>query len=200
VHGAEAEGVPTQVFVDQARRRSKLRDRSRSRSTFHSNGATLAAPGVERLWRAAADVATSIVAGTGPAVGANASTPPSELVDGCCPEHGTYTETVGEENWFFRLSRYQHQLVGLIERGELEIVPETYRNEVLALLAGGLDDISVSRSQGRARGWGIPVPDDPTQVVYVWWDALGNYITALDYGTDGDAFDTWWRHAVDAFT
>ena len=74
-------------------------------------------------------------------------------------------------------------------------MPETYRNEVLAFLAGGLDDISVSRSQARARGWGIPVPDDPTQVVYVWWDALGNYITALDYGTDGDAFDTWWRHA-----
>ena len=66
---------------------------------------------------------------------------------------------------------------------------------MLAFLAGGLDDISVSRSQARARGWGIPVPDDPTQVIYVWWDALGNYITALDYGTDGDAFDTWWRHA-----
>ena len=52
-------------------------------------------------------------------------------------------------------------------------MPETYRNEVLAFLAGGLDDISVSRSQARARGWGIPVPDDPTQVIYVWWDALG---------------------------
>ena len=118
---------------------------------------------------------------------------PDELVDGCCPEHGTRAEAVGEENWFFRLARYRDQLVGLIERGELEIVPETYRNEVLAFLAGGLDDLSVSRSQTRARGWGLPVPDDPTQVIYVWWDALGNYITALDYGTGGDAFDTWWR-------
>ena len=139
--------------------------------------------------------ATSTASGTRArtASGASGSTRESELVDGCCPEHRTPAETVAEENWFFRLSRYQQQLVDLIEEGTLEIVPETYRNEVLAFLAGGLDDISVSRSQTRARGWGIPVPDDPSQVIYVWWDALGNYVTALDYGTDGDAFDTWWR-------
>jgi methionyl-tRNA synthetase len=63
---------------------------------------------------------------------------------------------------------------------------------VLAFLATGLDDISVSRSDARARGWGIPVPDDPTQRIYVWWDALGNYVTALDYGIGGEPFDHWW--------
>ncbi len=63
---------------------------------------------------------------------------------------------------------------------------------MLAFVAGGLEDFSVSRSRARARGWGIPVPDDPAQVVYVWWDALGNYITALDYGTGGAAYGHWW--------
>ena len=200
VLGAEAEGVPTQVFVDRnAAAFEALRDPLQisfddfirtSRDPRHARG-------VERLWRAGAargDFYRRWYEGPY-CVGCERFYAPSELVDGCCPEHGTPTETVGEENWFFRLSRYQDQLVDLIERGELEIVPETYRNEVLAFLAGGLDDISVSRSQARARGWGIPVPDDPTQVIYVWWDALGNYITALDYGTDGEAFDTWWRNA-----
>ena len=200
VHGAEAEGVPTQVFVDRnAAAFEALRDPLQisfddfirtSRDPRH-------APGVERLWRAAAERGDFYRRWyEGPyCVGCERFYAPSELVDGGCPEHGTHTETVGEENWFFRLSRYQHQLVDLIERGDLEIVPDTYRNEVLTFLAGGLEDISVSRSQARARGWGLPVPDDPTQVIYVWWDALGNYITALDYGTDGKAFDKWWRNA-----
>jgi methionyl-tRNA synthetase len=66
---------------------------------------------------------------------------------------------------------------------------------VLSFIAGGLEDFSASRSIARARGWGIPVPDDPGQVVYVWWDALGNYVTALGYGTDGERYQHWWREA-----
>ena len=200
VLGAEAAGVPTQDFVDaNAAAFAALRDPLRvsfddfirtSRDPRHRAG-------VERLWH------TSATNGDfyrkwyeGPyCVGCERFYALAELLDGCCPEHGTPAETVAEENWFFRLSRYQQQLVDLIEEGTLEIVPETYRNEVLAFLASGLDDISVSRSQTRARGWGIPVPDDPSQVIYVWWDALGNYVTALDYGTGGEAFDTWWRTA-----
>jgi methionyl-tRNA synthetase len=71
------------------------------------------------------------------------------------------------------------------------------RNEVLAFLAGGLRDLSVSRSRSRARGWGIEVPDDPDQVIYVWWDALGNYLSALDYGDGpgGAAYERWWSGA-----
>ncbi len=98
-----------------------------------------------------------------------------------------------EENWFFRLSRYQERLSELLAGGGLRVEPEARRNEVLAFVAGGLEDFSVSRSRVRARGWGIPVPGDPTQVVYVWWDALGNYLTALDHGTGGAAYDRWWR-------
>ena len=63
---------------------------------------------------------------------------------------------------------------------------------MLSFIAGGLEDFSASRSTARARGWGIPVPDDPDQVIYVWWDALGNYITAPGYGTDGGLYQHWW--------
>ena len=72
---------------------------------------------------------------------------------------------------------------------------EALGRAVLAFLARGLDDISVSRSRTRARDWGLTVPDDPTQVIYVWWDALGNYVTALDYGGNGYAYEQWWRGA-----
>src|SRR6185437_619030 len=76
--------------------------------------------------------------------------------------------------------RYAPQLRALIAGGTIRIDPPARRNEVLALIDGGLADFSVSRSTERARGWGIPVPGDPDQVIYVWWDALGNYLAALD--------------------
>jgi methionyl-tRNA synthetase len=120
---------------------------------------------------------------------------PSELSDGCCPEHGTTPEEVSEENYFFRLSRYQVELRRVIASGEVVIVPDSRCNEVLAWIDRGLEDFSISRSATRARGWGIPVPGDPDQVIYVWFDALGNYITALDYGTDGGNFAQFWRDA-----
>lgn len=119
----------------------------------------------------------------------------SELEGGCCPEHGTKPETVREENWFFRLSRYGDFLCGEIETGGIEIVPASRRNEVLSFLKGGLEDICVSRSAERARGWGIPVPDDEGEVIYVWFDALANYITGAGYGTDDQAFRDNWTEA-----
>ena len=103
---------------------------------------------------------------------ASGSTPPDELARGRCPEHGTPTERVAEENWFFRLSRYQEHIEDLIASDRLAVRPEPFRREVLAFVRRGLDDISVSRSVARARGWGIEVPGDPSQVVYVWFDAL----------------------------
>lgn len=120
----------------------------------------------------------------------------SELADGCCPEHGTRPETVREENWFFRLSRYGDDLRSWIENGVIEIVPATRRNEVLSFLKGGLEDICVSRSAERARGWGIPVPGDDGEVVYVWFDALANYITGAGYGTDEASFEHLWTQAA----
>jgi methionyl-tRNA synthetase len=100
-----------------------------------------------------------------------------------CSEHDAPLESVEEENWFFRLSRYTEPVRAAIQRGALRIDPPERRNEALALLDAGLRDISVSRPHARAGGWGIPVPDDPDQLVYVWFDALVNYVSAP--GIDG---------------
>lgn len=144
--------------------------------------------GVEGLWRSCADTGDLYRAHYEGlyCVGCEQFYLPGELLDGRCREHGTAPERVAEENWFFRLSRYAGRLRELIERGRIRIQPAERRNEVLGFIAGGLEDFSISCSTARARGWGIPVPDDPGQVVYVWWDALGNYLTALGYGTGGD--------------
>jgi methionyl-tRNA synthetase len=107
---------------------------------------------------------------------------PQELVLGACPEHERPLELVAEENWFFRLSRYQERLRRAIESDEVRVFPESRKNEVLGFIAGGLEDFSISRSAERARGFGLDVPGDPSQVVYVWVDALCNYLSAEDYG------------------
>jgi len=97
-----------------------------------------------------------------------------------CPECGRPTETVKEENYFFKLSAFQDRLLKLYEQPDF-IRPETRRNEVVSFVRSGLRDLSISRS---TFSWGIPVPDDPKHVIYVWMDALSNYITALGYGSD----------------
>ena len=155
------------------------------------------AAGVERLWRACAaagDLYRKPYEGLY-CIGCEQFYTLAELDDGRCPDHGTVPDLVSEVNWFFRLSRYAGQLRGLIADGAIRIEPAGRRNEVLALIDAGLDDFSVSRSTERARGWGIPVPGDPGQVIYVWWDALGNYLTALDYADDGENFGRWWAGA-----
>jgi methionyl-tRNA synthetase len=155
------------------------------------------AAGVERLWRACAasgDLYRRHYEGLY-CVGCEQFYTAAELRDGRCPDHGTVPDLVSEENWFFRLSRYAGQLRGLITDAAIRIEPAGRRNEVLALIDGGLEDFSVSRSTERARGWGIPVPDDPDQVIYVWWDALGNYLTALDYAAGGENLSRWWTGA-----
>jgi methionyl-tRNA synthetase len=153
--------------------------------------------GVERLWRACAasgDLYRRHYEGLY-CVGCEQFYPTAELNDGRCPDHGTVPDLVSEENWFFRLSRYAGRLRDLITDGTIRIQPAERRNEVLALIDAGLADFSVSRGIERARGWGIPVPDDPGQVIYVWWDALGNYLTALDYAVGGENLSRWWTGA-----
>jgi methionyl-tRNA synthetase len=153
--------------------------------------------GVERLWRRCAengDLYRKHYEGLY-CVGCEQFYAPADLVEGLCVEHGTEPQPVAEENWFFRLSRYGNELRKLIHSGRLRIEPEPRRNEILALIDGGLHDFSISRSRARAHGWGIPVPDDPGQVIYVWWDALNNYVTSLGYGTDQPDFTAWWRES-----
>jgi methionyl-tRNA synthetase len=102
-----------------------------------------------------------------------------ELDAELCPEHARSLEVVEETNWFFRLSRYRDGIRAALEGGRVVLEPESARLETLRFLDGELRDLSVSRSAARARGWGIPVPGDATQVVYVWVDALLGYLTAL---------------------
>ncbi|MEK7532783.1 MAG: methionine--tRNA ligase, partial [Patescibacteria group bacterium] len=101
-----------------------------------------------------------------------------DLVDNKCPDHQKKLEAVEEENYFFALSKYQKKIETLFKKQPDFVVPESKRNEMLNVLKDGLEDISVSRSTEHLQ-WGIPVPDDDTQVMYVWFDALTNYVTAL---------------------
>jgi len=116
----------------------------------------------------------------------------SELVDGLCPEHKIKLELIEEENYFFKLSKYQGKIEELITSGKLEIIPSNKKNEVISFIKEGLEDFSISRSSTRAKGWGIPVPGDTSQIIYVWMDALSIYLTGVGYGKDPAEFESWW--------
>jgi methionyl-tRNA synthetase len=114
----------------------------------------------------------------------------AQLVDGRCPEHPTLElQWLEEENYFFRLSRYQQPLERLYRENPSFCEPEHFRNEVLAWLREGLQDFSVSRSGIR---WGIPFPGDPGHVIYVWFDALTNYLTGAGFPHDSPSFERYW--------
>lgn len=118
-----------------------------------------------------------------------------DLVDGKCPDHQKEPEKIQEKNWFFKLSQYQDQLLELIESDRLKIYPDYRKNEVLSFIQSGLEDFSTSRSVERAKNWGVPVPGDASQIMYVWVDALANYITALDYEGEGELYQKYWKNA-----
>jgi len=114
-----------------------------------------------------------------------------DLVEGLCSIHRKEPELVEEENYFFRLSAYSKQLRRKIEEGEMRIVPQWRANEILSLMDRGLEDVSFSRPKEKL-SWGIPVPGDDSQVLYVWADALTNYISAMGFGRDEEEFKRWW--------
>lgn len=116
-----------------------------------------------------------------------------ELDGGLCPQHQVPPEPREEDNYFFRMSGYQEWLVGHLKENPDFIRPERYRNEVLSMLREPLEDLCISRPRSRLE-WGIPLPFDEDFVTYVWFDALINYITALDY-PDGEAFQRFWPFA-----
>lgn len=189
VLAAEREGIPTTALVE--RNAATFATLARAIGLTHDDFIRTSSdprhtPGVHALWQAAdrnGDLYKRSYRGLY-CVGCEQFYAVDELEDGRCSEHGTVPETVEEENYFFCLSRYQAQLEELIDSGQLRIIPESRRNEVRAFIARVLEDFSVSRSRTRARGWGIAVPGDPSQVLYVWFDALANYITALGYDSD----------------
>jgi methionyl-tRNA synthetase len=115
-----------------------------------------------------------------------------DLIDGKCQYHHTVPDLIEEESYFFLLSKYTDKVRDIIEKDEMIILPQTRKNEILSVLKEGLQDISFSRPKAKVP-WGIPVPGDDTQVMYVWCDALSNYISALGYGIDNDElFKTFW--------
>jgi methionyl-tRNA synthetase len=201
VRAAEAEGIPTRELVDRnAAQFYALRDSLGL--AFDDFIRTSADPrhqaGVHKLWLACArsgDIYRRAYRGLY-CVGCEQFYAADELADGLCPEHLVAPELVEEENYFFRLSRYGDRLRELIEADRLRIVPQARKNYVLSFIRGGLEYFSSSRSRARARGWGIAVPGDPEQVTYVWFDALGNYITALGYADEGPRFRRYWSDSL----
>jgi methionyl-tRNA synthetase len=121
-------------------------------------------------------------------VGCEAFKQDKDLVDGKCPLHAT-VEWIKEKNHFFRLSKYQQPLLDYFAAHPAFVQPDIRRNEILRLLESGLEDISISRA---GQSWGIPVPHDPSSVVYVWFDALINYASAAGFGTDEAKAAKWW--------
>jgi methionyl-tRNA synthetase len=116
-----------------------------------------------------------------------------ELVDGKCPDHLTVPEEITEQNYFFRMSKYQDWLIEHIKSNPEYITPERYRNEVLSFLSEPLEDLCISRPCSRLT-WGIPLPFDENFVTYVWFDALINYLTGIGY-PDGPDFEKYWSEA-----
>lgn len=157
-------------------------------------------PGAQALWQklvAADDIYKKEYEGLY-CVGHEAFVTEKDLVDGKCPDHGVEPQFLKEENYFFKLSKYTSVIKEKIESDEFKVVPESRKNEILSLLNEGLQDVSFSRP--RKVDWpqslGIPVPGDDSQVMYVWCDALANYITALGYGQEGELFAKFWPAQV----
>ncbi|XOB42685.1 MAG: methionine--tRNA ligase [Candidatus Nealsonbacteria bacterium] len=195
VQAAEKANVPVQEFVDKNAEIFKdlkkvlnlsFNDFIRTTEKRHIKG-------VEKLWLACKkDIYKKKYKGLY-CVGCEEFYTEKELVNGLCPEHKEKPELIEEENYFFKLSKYQNQLKELIEKDKIQIIPETRKNEVISFIDSGLKDICISRSKERAHGWGVPVPCDLNQIIWVWFDALANYITALNYAEDDEKFKQWWQ-------
>jgi len=155
-------------------------------------------PGAQALWKKlseAGDIYKGVYKGLY-CVGCEALITEKELVDGKCPHHDAVPEKVEEDNYFFRLSKYAEQIKEKIKFNELEIIPKSRKNEILSFLEDGLEDISFSRLEGSIP-WGVPVPDQRGHMMYVWCDALSNYITGLGFGLkNNENFKKFWPAEV----
>lgn len=195
VQAAEKEGISVKDFVN---RNSKAfedlkKSLNLSNDDFIRTTSKKHFDGAQKLWKACEkDIYKKKYKGMY-CVGCEEFKKESELTDGCCPEHPKdKLEIVEEENYFFALSKYQKKLEEIIEKDIYKVVPETRKNETLSFIKQGLEDFSISRSKERAHGWGIPVPGDESQVIYVWFDALINYITGIGYADDVKKFKKYW--------
>ena len=197
VQAAEAAGVPVADFVN---RNSAIFKKMEEDLEVETNDfiSTSVDPrhtkGAQKLWSACKkeDIYKKKYRGFY-CIGCEEFKTEKDLINGECPEHrGKKLEIVEEENYFFRLKNYQAKLKELISNNTISIIPETRRNETLAFIKNGLEDFSISRSAVRAKGWGISVPGDESQMMYVWFDALSNYINALGYDSNDILYQKFW--------
>ena len=197
VRSAEKMGIPVKALVDENNARLfELKDKLNiSLDDFIRTTEERHFKGAQKLWKACEkDIYKKKYSGLY-CVGCEEFYKEEELEDGLCPDHKVRPELVEEENYFLRLSQYQERLKEIIEKDEVKIIPESRKNEVLSFINSGLQDFCISRSSERAKGWGIDVPDDPTQKMWVWFDALSNYINALGYGSEDESkFNEFWQN------
>lgn len=199
VQAAEKAGVPIQEFVDKNNKLfEELTIQLNATYDVWQKGSdhTHHFPSSQKLWELCAkngDIYQKTYEGLY-CVGCETFYEREELNDqGECFEHpGKPLQMVKEKNWFFRLSNYELQIKEKIQSGQLDIVPEKRKNEVMAFLDRGLNDISISRSNERAKNWGVPVPGDTTQRMYVWFDALNIYQSGVGFGWDEKTYKKWW--------
>lgn len=197
VQAAEKAGIPLQEFIDQnSSLFEELAKKLNVQFDVFQKGSDNEHhyPASQKLWRLCEhDIYKKSYEGLY-CVGCEQYYTEDELNEqGECFEHpGKKLELVKEENYFFKLSSYQEKIIDLITTDAIKIVPESKKNEVLAFLKQPLLDISISRSNERAKNWGVPVPDDDSQRMYVWFDALNIYQSGIGFGWDDEVYKKWW--------
>lgn len=198
VQAAEATKKNVQAFVDEnAKAFEELKDALNIDLTIFQKGSAAShRTSSQKLWELcdkAGDIYKKSYKGLY-CVGCELFYTREELDEnGECFEHpGKQLEEVEEENYFFRLSKYEKELTRILESDTYEIVPKHRKTEMLSFIKGGLRDFSVSRSNERAKNWGVPIPGDPTQRMYVWFDALNIYQSGIGFGTDEKLYNKWW--------
>jgi methionyl-tRNA synthetase len=201
---AREKGVPTQQYTDAiaARFQALWRSLDISNDSFIRTTSALHKRGVLKLWQGLRTARTpdgrdavyrdKYAGWYCPRCEAFKDEDELRQPGNICPDHERPCEWTEEENFFFRLSAYGDWLRRVIEDGTLRVEPDTRRNEVLAVIRQGLQDFSISRAHVK---WGIPVPEDPGHVFYVWMDALANYITALGFAEHADEYRKFWESA-----
>ncbi len=199
VQAAEAAGEDVQIFVDKnAKLFQDLAEKLNVKFDIFQKGSDKERhyPSSQKLWELcdkSGDIYKKSYKGLY-CVGCETFYTPEELDEkGECFEHpGKKLEEVEETNYFFRLSKYQNQLIKLIEEDQYQIVPQSKKNEALSFIKSGLQDISISRTNKRTKNWGVPVPNDSTQRLYVWLDALNIYQSGVGFGWDDEMYNKWW--------
>ncbi len=192
---AKKQGIPTQKFVDQNSEEFKKLTKKLNISNnnfIRTTDKKTHWPGVYKIWEAISkkgDIYKKKYTGNY-CSGCERFITEKDLVSGKCPNHPNLKiEKISEENYFFKLSKYSDKIINLIKNNKLKIKPEKWKNDFLSLIKEGLTDVSFSRDK-KHLPWGIPVPDDENQVMYVWPDALTNYLTGIGY--PDKKFEKYW--------